>query len=255
MISILAFGIFAASGLRAQTFTSPVDPACFRADPTVTFSPTEQITAGMDTADYTVTVFNNDSPNCGESTFTLSATTSALELMPALQHSALRLGPGQSATSVLLVTPRQYMMMGNYTVSVTAKNMNSTKNVGSGLATLVYGPLPCSIDPPSIGLDPASQSAFAGGVAIFVISITNRDSEGCESRAFRFHTDLPDGFMSKAEPQYVALKPGSSTTVILEISVSDKITRGNYPFLVKTVETHDILQGIVPGTLTVKDNR
>ncbi len=108
---------------------------CVRAAPSVTITPSSQVTSNLTPVNYSVTIKNNDSTSCSQSIYSLTATTGNCSLKTLLQPSTATLSPGSSANSVLTATPQASIIPGSYTIAVRGGTSSSS---GTATATLVY---------------------------------------------------------------------------------------------------------------------
>ena len=113
----------------------PVKVVLYRRRPSVILAPYYQsATAGL-TLNYTIIIRNNDPPTFGPSKFSISCSIppgwrASLSTKYAVIH------PGRSASVKLSITPPKDAEPGNYTISVTATNMNDTRYSASAEAVV-----------------------------------------------------------------------------------------------------------------------
>jgi len=105
-----------------------------RANPTVTLSPDVQAGVTGSTLSYTVSLTNNDPQGVGTSTFSLSYSVPS-GWSASLSKTSVTLNPGETDSSIILsVTSPTTASTGDYTVSVTAKNVEAPNCQGTAYA-------------------------------------------------------------------------------------------------------------------------
>ncbi|MDG0815550.1 hypothetical protein [Bdellovibrio svalbardensis] len=116
------------------TLTSP----CTRANPTVTISPSTQTALAGTALNYAVSIKNNDSGECGTSTFNLqSALLNGFN--STFTSPSLSINAGSSASATLTVTSSTSVLSGSYSFSATATNSSATAYKASGAAAYIVG--------------------------------------------------------------------------------------------------------------------
>ena len=95
-------------------------PACTPATPSLSLSPDGGTSAAGETVIYSVTVGNDDPEHCDAAVFALTEEMPA-DWVAGLSPATLTLAPGESAEASLTVTSAA-ASVGNYTLTVTAKN-------------------------------------------------------------------------------------------------------------------------------------
>jgi len=124
-------------GSRAMVDISFKTTGCVRANPTVTFPPSEsQWVAAGTPVTYTLAVTNNDSEGCRGSNFDLAASISA-GWTAVYGTEALFLAPGTSASTTLEITSSPSAVDGFYAVDITARNSGYPGYVGTASVTYV----------------------------------------------------------------------------------------------------------------------
>ncbi len=136
---------------------------CTLAKPTVSVSPVQsQWSAPGGSANFIITVKDNDSPACAASTFNLSDTVTA-GWTDGWSASALTLSPGTSGSATLTVTSPAGTPDGFYNVGASAVNALASTYSGSVNATYVIStPVPVSV---SVRTD---KSSYAPGQTVYV---------------------------------------------------------------------------------------
>ncbi len=126
-----------ADSTKAGVTVTFAGQACVPANPTLALSPSQSqgVHAGTPVS-YTVSVTNNDSADCGASSFTLQATVPS-GWTAAFGASTLSLSPGASASTTLQVSSSASAADGFYIIGVTATNGANTTYTGSTSATYV----------------------------------------------------------------------------------------------------------------------
>lgn len=158
-----------ASQMEATYIVSAPTPACTRAYPGVSISPSSQSGAAGASVSYQVTVTNRNSSECGTSAFGMSG------VLPSgwsgvYSSSSLSLSPGASASTTWTVTSAGTSNAGQtYAVSSTALDAAATTSSASAQASyLVSGSsTPQDTVPPSVAIvSPATGTTVSGNVTV-----------------------------------------------------------------------------------------
>jgi len=118
---------------------------CVRSAPSVSVGPASRLLSASGPADYTVTVINNDSQGCGDSSFSLSLGSVVqggggdvtVHFSSALSASSVNLVPGQTSPVVNLALTPGFIGDDNFTLSVNAIDASVGGHSGSGQAELI----------------------------------------------------------------------------------------------------------------------
>ena len=123
----------------ATVSISVTKPSCARALPAISISPPQAgpVLPGT-TVNYTVSVSNNDSSSCGNSTFNLQSSI-AYGWTANLSSSQLTLSPGASSSTSLSVTSGSNSVNGSNPIGITATNIADFVYSASAWATYVVG--------------------------------------------------------------------------------------------------------------------
>jgi hypothetical protein len=206
---------------------------CIHRSPTITLSPSQGpwVNAGTP-VDYVVTVTNNDSTVCGATAFDL-ATVAPAGWNVELDVNTLQIAAGGNASATMIVTSPQTATEGFHDITVAASSNNDPAYAASTTATYVItapDPVPtCSVQVPTLGLSPSSQSADPGTTLVYTVSLGNADTDGCTSSNFDLTiTALPGGWNGSLSATSMSLSPGSSSAATLWVSSAGSATAGNY---------------------------
>ncbi len=161
-------------------------PACVRANPGLSLSPSSQSVSAGTPVSYSLTVTNNDNPGCSAASFDLQASVVASGWTATFAASTLTLSPGASASTTLTVTSPASAPGGSYTVGVTATNSNNTAYSAATSATyVVVSSLNVSVstDKPSYSpnqsvINTANVSASGSPLASASVTFTITKSNG-----------------------------------------------------------------------------
>lgn len=156
---------------------------CVRANQTMTISPstTQTVTPGG-SANYTVSVRNNDSANCAASNFNFVATTPSA-LTSSLSSSMIGIAPGATASTTLTVRSSTTTPVGTYTVPVRSTSASVSTNVATVNASLgVQAGSNCVRANPTITYSPNTTQTIQQNSSVTVnFEIKNNDSAPCSS--------------------------------------------------------------------------
>jgi hypothetical protein len=172
---------YAGSALAVVFGASP----CTRANPTVTLSPANPSVYAGDTAQYTLSVTNNDTGSCGDSSYVLSSSL-PVGWSSLITPSTLTIPQGQLRTAALSKTAPTGATPDTYSVIATATNGSYW---GSGTASVTVQLTP----PPDIAITSftAPSRGVIGGSVPISLSLSNRGSVGAGAFrvGFYFSTD------------------------------------------------------------------
>ncbi len=159
--------------------------SCTRANPTVTLSPANPSVYAANTAQYTVSVTNNDTGSCGDSSFILSSTL-PVGWTSLITPSTLTIPQGQARTASLSKTAPTGTAPGAYSVAATATNGSYW---GTGTASVTVQPPPTA-DFTITAFAAPSRGVIGGSVPIS-LSLSNQGSIGAGAFrvGFYFSTD------------------------------------------------------------------
>jgi hypothetical protein len=212
---------------------TPSGTVCTRLDPTVMMQAplAQNITAGSGTADYTVSITNNDNGGaCGSSIFTLTANDtetigSGSFVLPSTFDSgnSVTLAEGASMTKTLRVTAVVVPNAGDQIqTTVTAANIDHTDVTSAEIAVTTINLAPvCTQNAPLVEiLDPPKTITLDNGSVNYNVRITNQDSGGACTNPLTINLSRSDsnGNFTSSIPASVSLAPGANTTVVLQVT-------------------------------------
>ncbi len=161
---------------------------CVRSNPALTLSPYQgpSVTAGS-TVTYTVTVANNDTTVCGNSSFALTASVPA-GWTATLGSSTLSVDPGKSASTTLQVTSSSSAAVGTYNVGVTALNSSATSYTTSGSAS--YSIVTLSAFSVTASTD---KPAYSRNQTVYLKAVVTWGGAPAPNASVAFSITRPDG--------------------------------------------------------------
>jgi hypothetical protein len=110
-------------------------------------------------------------------------------------------------------------------VTITALSASAS----GAIVNVSFGSTSCVPRAPSLAAESArSQYAEAGSTLIYNLSLKNNDSVGCRTSVYDTSVAIPDGWASGLDPVSVALDPGASTSVSLEVTSAASAEEGLY---------------------------
>jgi M6 family metalloprotease-like protein len=211
-------------------------PGCTRANPTFTVSPstTPWVAPGQSAA-YTLTLKNNDSSACANSTFNLGATSVAgvTAIYPSMTGS---IAPGASGTVNLIIQSTPTTPTGIYSINMTAVNGVNPSSSATLTASLGVQPA-CVRTNPTLTMSPQSQTGPAGSNVSYAISIKNNDSTTCAASTFNLTSIIPTGLTGTLNTQSVNLAPGASGSANLQVASQATTPAASYTASVQAVNS------------------
>lgn len=166
--SVSIQGWYTGSSLTVVFGAAPCTPA----SPTVTLSPANREVVAGNTAQYTVSVTNNDTGSCGDNSFILSSSL-PVGWTSQITPPTLTIPQGQTQTAAIGDTPPMGAAPGTYSVAATATK-GSYSGTGTASATVQAQLLPdlivTRLSAPSVGM--------IGGVVPISLTVSNPSPVG-----------------------------------------------------------------------------
>ncbi|MFO0746725.1 MAG: hypothetical protein U1F43_13790 [Myxococcota bacterium] len=194
-------------------------PTCVVTSPNVSITPSfRAVPAGVATQ-FDVSVTDNDTPTCATGTFQLTAIRPST-WPAAYQPSPLHIAPGQSAATVLSVTPAANAVVGS-TSTVTARSYQYGWYRDASASVFICG----AAAPATVSMTPASATIEASFPQSFTVTLRNND---CVAQTFAPTTTTPAGWTTVFTPAALTLDPGKSGTVTLTRTAPADTAPGAY---------------------------
>jgi hypothetical protein len=188
---------------------------CDSASPSLTLSPRDQSGPSGTALAYNAALFNNDAGSCAPANFALASTVPP-GWAAALSSASLQVAPGGTGLATLTLTPPMNAPAGTYNVAVNVSDVNIPVHSASidGSATVV----PSCTTAPAASISPSTQTAFAGVMLTYSLTVTNRDTNGCSGTTFTITPSVPSGWAATLSSSLVNLAPGASSTLTYSIT-------------------------------------
>lgn len=169
------------------TVPTPTTSPCVRANPTVTVSPSGQWGTPGQSLNYNVTVKNNNSSTCGNSTFSVTPTLPAgLTMIPTSLSESL--APGASVTRTIGVSSSSTMSDGTYTFMMTARNSAATTYTASASAN--YNVFKPDLNPPIVTISGVTEGQTVGSKGNLKTRVSASDPSGISTIRVYFNGKL-----------------------------------------------------------------
>ena len=107
---------------------------------------------------------------------------------------------------------------------VSADANGATVDVAIGGATAPA----CTRAPPELGIDGPTATVAAGTTVAYTVTLTNRDSGGCDATGFDLAYGVPSGWTGALAAGSVSLSPGASATTTLSVTSPATAAAGSY---------------------------
>jgi trimeric autotransporter adhesin len=229
-------------------------PVCRRSGPKLVIDPASSPTGPAGRLEsYNVSITNEDTQDCGGSTFLLSATAPAA--LPngwttVLVKNTFTLNPGETGTTTLQVTSPNNAPGGSYDVTVQGVNWPVFTFTTNALATYVIN----TVVAPDFSISAAPQSLSLQQAVSGTVTVTTMLANGLNSDVALSVSGLPEGVSAGFVPDSIGA-PGSGTST-LTLSASSTATPGTVNITITGtagVTTHSTTVGLtvtsVPPTL------
>ena len=177
------------SKVTTTTQAPPVTPTCNKVNPTISISPTSSVGQASKAITYTLSVKNNNSTECGNATYNLSASMQNGFNVSA-PSTSLIVAAGKTGTLVYTVTPNATVTNGLYPLSITVKEGTATYSTAA-----TYNVVNMTVEPPSITTSGVNNGAklgsgnnkfnvtatHANGISIIEIYLNNLKVQTCNN--------------------------------------------------------------------------
>jgi uncharacterized membrane protein len=234
---------FAAGTNPADSASKPA-PVCTRGVPSLIFSTSSLSTEPGSAVSYQLTLTNNDSIECSNSTFELLASMPT-NISGNLSIQSLILAPAATQKFSVAVTPSGAVTAGTYNFGVKATNAGATSFFKESAANLVVlspkpsptptptptatpSPTPtptptpvCVPKSPLVSLSPASQNAVPGDTKSFVLSVTNLDSAACGTVNFSLVAPAVTNLNLTLAKNSLSLNAGQNSNVNVSANIAN----------------------------------
>ncbi|WP_105258732.1 NEW3 domain-containing protein [Pseudoalteromonas sp. T1lg76] len=203
--------------------------SCIAAQPSIALASNSSVWAAPgETVSYSATLTNNDSAECGNSNYSVSAQVPSG--WNATQQT-VSLAPGQSTTVSLNVTSSTTATDGFYDVAIKGVNASDTRYQASTTASyVVETPVAAcvSANPQWTLLNTSSTQVAAGTTVTYQGTLTNKDADSCAASTFDVKASLPAGW--QATSPSASLAPGQSQTLSVSVTSAADANAGVYDF-------------------------
>jgi uncharacterized membrane protein len=191
---------------------------CTLANPTINVSPTQsQWVLASAAVNFAVTVKDNDSPACVQSTFNLGDTLPS-GWNGVWNANAVTLSPGQSGQATLTVASPVGTLDGFYNVGIAVTNAASPSYTGSLTATYVIStPVPASVAVST------NQPSYTGGQTVAISVSVTSGGNPVSGAAVSVVVNKPSGGAST-----LSGTTGSNGVASLTYRLQRKATKGMY---------------------------
>lgn len=200
---------------------------CVQASPSIALA-SSQVVSGVagSSASYKLNVTNNDTKACSTTSFNVSAN------MPSgwsSTHASLTLVPGESKAVEISVASSDSVQEGSYDILLKAENSTDLALVTSIPAVYQIEPSvqTCEMANPTLTLVSNSAGEFEpGAIANYTATITNNDSQACESTNFQINANVPEGWSTTSS--VASLASGETTSISLSVTSDVSAKAGSY---------------------------
>jgi hypothetical protein len=226
----------AMAALYSFSYTTRLQP-CVYSDPTISIAePSQDITADNGFADYTVTINNNDTGSCGNTTFTLLATENPVtanftEAFPGA--STISLAPGANGNLTVRTTAINGILNGlaqilNIKTDGSLDLNHADSNLLSRTTTMNA---PCTTAPTATFQSASQQIASDGGSAAYTVQVQNDNPLACGSTTLTL-VAVDDNAASFSTPSVFTVNPltvnpgGATNSTTLTVTAKIGATNG-----------------------------
>ncbi len=86
----------------------------------------------------------------------------------------------------------------------------------------------CNRAAPLVNVSPSSQTADAGANLQYSVTVTNQDSDACESSGFELTSNIPTGWTGDVVPGSMSLAPGQAGSATLSVASAESAAPATY---------------------------
>jgi hypothetical protein len=230
--------------------TMTIASACVRAAPTFTMGTDQSITISG-SAVYTLSITNNDSTACADSTFDISilsetGITGAFTLPSVLSASQVTVVPQTVNTTVTLTVTGNGTGNNGNSLTSTVEVRDDTDHLGQEQTDAVTTTISaaCVRAAPTISLG-ADKNIGPAGSAVYDVSVTNNDTAACPPTTFNLNIISETGntgsftLPSVLSAAQIALNPGQTDSTSVDFTVTGNGTGSDGHTLTSTVQASD----------------
>ncbi|MBD3584307.1 cadherin-like domain-containing protein [Salinimonas sp. HHU 13199] len=203
--------------------------SCVAAQPDIVLGSDSSVWAAPgETVSYSATLTNNDSAECGNSEYNVSA---QVPQEWSNSQELASLAPGESATVTVNVTSDSTATEGFYDVTIVGVNTSDSGYQASTTASyVVETPVAeCVSANPQWTLHDNSSAEVAAGTAVtYSGTLINQDDASCAASTFDISASLPADW--GATSPSVTLQPGESQAVNIDVASAADASAGVYDF-------------------------
>jgi hypothetical protein len=208
-----------------QVYYSVVTP-CTPAAPLVSLTRGGTAVRAGTRVSYTLTVTNRDDSYCAPTTFDLARSIPDGWTGTLLSNS-LRLAAGQTASTTLDVTSLTNAAIGSYGIGIaTTSERGALHTVSAGSTYDVASS--CTRAAPTLTLAGGDGVVNAGAAVGYALNLTNNDSTACSSTTFALARSVPTGWAGTLAKPSVAMAPGTTQSVALNVTSPATTAGGTY---------------------------
>lgn len=227
-----------ADGNAASVRVTFDNDLCVQASPSIALT-SSQVVSGVagSSASYELNVTNNDTNACSSSSFNVGANVPSGW---SSTHESLTLVPGESKAVEISVASSDSVQEGSYDILLKAGNSTDLALATSIPAVYQIEPSvqTCEMANPTLTLVANSAGEFEpGAVANYTATITNNDSQACESTNFQINANVPEGWITTSS--VASLASGETTSISLSVTSDASAEAGSYSIDVIATNTLD----------------
>ncbi len=220
----------------AQAEVHFFQPICTPAKPTVTITPTSVWQDRGASANYTLSITNNNY-GCGASNFSITPTLpSGFVQVP---YNPVSIGSVQTVRVLISIMSPSTAAEGLYQFTQTINDLSHATGPVAVKANYNVSLPGCTRANPSISMTSGLSSANPGGSVTYDITVTDNDTD-CPAATFTVTPTLPSGFVQT--PPKLSVTLGSRQSITQQVSITAPATA--------TVTSYTVTEKVTNSTLT-----
>jgi uncharacterized membrane protein len=163
--------------------------SCASSSPTLTLNPSSMSGVAGSGVNVTMTVKNNDAPECNTSIFIPKATLPSGWSGP-VTPASISLAPGKTGTFTYTITSSASAAANTYFATTSVSDATNLAHTAAVALPYTISSAACNRIAPTISATPASYSGNPGATTTFSLLITHRDT-GCSASTYTLASTTP----------------------------------------------------------------
>lgn len=231
--------------------SKPVADPCVAAPPSLLLNPSTQQGEPGSSLVYNMSILNNDSSTCKDSNFTLSNQVQSSDISVQMEKDSIVLGAGKMDSLKVTITSLAGAQDSSQEFQINVNDAAEAIHNSSvkGLYVIKKVASACVRKAPQIEISPAKQSAEAGNILSYSLTVLNSDSAECNEASFDLAATTPLELKASLSQDVLTLGPGKSASVTISVESALNAAAGDYNFMA-TASSSNVAEHEASATAT-----